>query len=159
MNRPEIILSYPSFVVEFAIVDSSVTYTDRGNLNVGGEWLGEVPKLAICKEYAKETYFLAHCDNDWNILCLVEERQTIAGIKEIAESHYRGIKAKWIKTGYLESDAIDLYEKEKIENSCSFCSKNIYDDDLKQMIFGNKVKICDQCVSSFHEEMSGGTLK
>ena len=131
----------------FAEIDSSVKFMNRKNLNVGGEWLGEVPKLAICKNIEERDYRLVHCDNDWNHLCGVETRESIQEIKDVAEKHYNGINSKWIETNFHESSAKDIIEKELEKTLCSFCDKNPYGaDEPLQMFVGKKAQICSKCV-------------
>ena len=153
MKHPPISLSYPSYVIEFAVVDETVEYMNRKNLNVGGEWLEAVPKLAICYDIEREEYFLAHCDEGWEVLCLVESHKTIAESKINAEKHYRGLNAKWIKTNYKKSEAIKLFEEEKESMKCSFCGRSHYDHEFSELIAGDAAKICNLCVEKFSQEL------
>lgn len=153
MDKPPITLCYPSYVVEYAIVDDTVEYMNRRNLNVGGEWLGAVPKLAICKDIESKELYLAHCNDDWDILCYVESHKTIEESKENAEKHYRGIGKKWIQTNYKESDALEVFEKEKEKMRCSFCGKSHFDHEFQSLICGEKANICDVCVENFSKEL------
>jgi hypothetical protein len=150
MNKPPVTLFYPSYVIEFAIVDSSITFVDRKTLNVGGEWLGKVPKLAISKDIETSEYRLSHCDDDWNDLCSVQTSTSIDLIKQIAEKHYQGITKNWIPTNYKQSDAEVLFLEEADKYRCSFCKKSYYDNAFTTII-GEDPKICDVCVKKFYE--------
>jgi hypothetical protein len=156
MNKPPLSLYYPAYVVEYANVDSTVKFIDRRTLNVGGEWLGAVPKLAICRNIETFEFELSHCSGDWESLCSVQTAATIEAIKEVAEKHYRGIGAKWVETHYKESDAIALFESAKEAEKCSFCGKSHYDTDIHNMIVGEKARICDSCVRAFYQELENG---
>ena len=152
MDKPPVTLFYPSYVVEYAVVDSTVTFMDKKTLNVGGEWLGEVPNLAICKNLVTSEFHLSHCSSKWEDLCSVETADTLEKIKKIAEKHYRGINRKWIPTTYSESDANKIFEEEKEKMKCSFCGKTHYDGVFTGLIKGENANICNVCVESFAKE-------
>lgn len=154
MKKPPITLCYPSYVVEYAVVDDTVEYMNRRNLNVGGEWLGAVPKLAICKDIESNEFYLAHCDDDWDVLCFVESHKTIDESKDNAEKHYRGIRAKWKKTNYMEADAVAIFDEEREKMRCSFCGKSHYDDEFKTLISGEKANICNLCIEDFGKKLN-----
>ena len=149
MKKPPVTLCYLSYVIEYAVVDNTVEYMNRRNLNVGGKWLGAVPKLAICKDIKTKEYFLAHCNKDWDVLCMIETHKTLKESKDNAEKHYRGINKKWIKTNYKKSDAVSVFEKEKKEFTCSFCGKNHYEHEFDQIYCGKSANICNLCVKKF----------
>ena len=153
MKKPPISFCYPTYVVEYAVVDSSVEFLNRGNLNVGGEWLGAVPKLAICRDIYSKAYFLAHCAKDWEMLCMVEEHETLEKSKANAEKHYKGISSKWIRTNYKKKKAIQLFNREKDKMRCSFCGKSHYDHEFASLICGKDAKICNECVGRFSKEL------
>lgn len=154
MDKPPVSLFYPSYVVEYAVVDSDVGFMDRKTLNVGGEWLGKVPQLAICKNTETSEFELSHCSQDWESLCAVQTAATIKEIKDIAERHYPGIRSKWRESNYTEAEALELFEEEKAKMRCSFCGKSHYDDGITGMVTGEKANICNQCVLAFAEEFA-----
>lgn len=154
MKKPPVTLCYPTYVIEYAEIDDSVEYMDRRNLNVGGEWLGAVPKLAICEDIHSGEFHLAHCDDDWRALCFVESHKTIKESKENAEKHYRGIHKKWTKTNYKKTDAEKIFEKEKEKFRCSFCGKSHYDHEFSSLFTGKNANICDECVDAFSKELN-----
>ena len=154
MDKPPIVIVLPTYVVEYALVDSSVRFVDTRTLNVGGQWLGAVPKLAICRNVETSEYHLSHCSDDWEDLCSVECRQTVEELRSIAEKHYVGIKDKWIATGYSEAEAISTIEEIKDSMRCSFCGKSAYDSDVKSLIEGPDAMICDSCVMDFASSLT-----
>ncbi len=89
-------------------------------------WIGAVPKLAICKHIETTEFHLSHCSNDWTALSMVEAEDTLAGIQEVAEKHYKGITDKWIPTNYTESDATKIFDEEKEKMRCSFKCTGCY---------------------------------
>jgi hypothetical protein len=156
MDKPPVSLYFPAYVVEYANVDSTVKFIDRKTLNVGGEWLGPVPKLAICKNIETSEFELSHCSEDWESLCSVQRAASIEAIKEIAEKHYQGIGPKWAESHYRESDAIALFESAKEAEKCSFCGKSQYDTDIHNMIVSSDARICDNCIRTFYKELENG---
>ena len=158
MDKPPISLSYPMFVVEYAIVDHSVHFIDRKTLSVGGEWLGEVPALAISKDVSTGDFHLCHCDSEWKDLCAVQSASTIEEIKEQAERHYLGVGEKWTQTGYSQTDAEAIFDEMREEDKCSFCSESWWDWHLpgqdRKMIVSEHAKICSDCVMRFSKELS-----
>lgn len=147
---PPIVLSFPQYVVEYAVVGADVAYVDRRILNVGGEWLGAVPRLAICKVLGKQEFFLAHCSDDWDVLCLVENAATISEVKGEAEKHYPGIGRKWVETEYVETEAQKLYDEARREWLCSFCGRSHFDHDVHQLVSSESANICDTCIRELY---------
>lgn len=150
MDKPPISLFIPSYVVEYAVVDSTVKYMNKKNLWAGDEWLGAVPKLAISKDIETSEFRLSHCNEEWEDLCAVQSASTIEEIKEIAEKHYQGINKKWIQTDYNESDAIALIEAEKEAVKCSFCGRSPWDEEIGRMVINEKARICELCIKSYY---------
>ena len=151
---PPLSLSFSTFVVEYAIVDSSIKYHERKNLNVGGEWLGAVPKLAICLNLRSSEYHLSHCNDEWEELCNVETRKTIQEIKALAERRYEGIGEKWISTDYTATEAEAYFQEVASEWTCSFCKKSLYDEPMDGMIVCDHAKICYGCIKSFADKIT-----
>lgn len=154
MEKPPVTLFYPSYVVQYAVVDSTVTFVDQKTLNVGGEWLEEVPHLAICMNTETSEYHLSHCSSDWESLCAVQTAATIQEIKNTAARHYQGIRDKWVKTTYTEEEALVIFEEEKEKMRCSFCGKSHFDEGVTGMVTGENANICNACVRAFAEEFS-----
>src|SRR5262245_22403310 len=101
MDRPPPVLD-SARVLEFAVVDSSVRFTGALHLYHGGERVGPVPCLAICRDPNVDGLLLFHCDKNWNVLGAQiwnnPDRPVVAtveGVKERAEEYYSGISSKW----------------------------------------------------------------
>jgi hypothetical protein len=91
-------------VLEYAIVDESVSFTGRLRLFHGDEQVGPVPRLAICKPADMPELLVFHCDEEWNVLGIQAwnspDRPTVTTIPEVKtrmERYYAGISAKWRK--------------------------------------------------------------
>src|ERR1051326_849143 len=96
---------HSTHAIEYAIVDDTVRFEQRHVLNVGGEWLGQVPCLAICQDLHKDEFYLFHCDAEWNVLGVAAGYKSVAEIKARAERSYHGINGKWIPTGHSRAAA------------------------------------------------------
>lgn len=51
-------------VLQYALLDRTVTYSGHSRLFVGGKEVGPVPRLAIGKAMSDGKVLLFHCDND-----------------------------------------------------------------------------------------------
>ena len=152
MKKPPVCLFIPSYVVAYAENDERVCFTDWRNLKVGGEWVGEVPALAICRNVETQRFHLAHCSEAWECLCLEQTAPTIAEAKIIAERHYEGIAANWIETGYTEEEALPVIAQGRESMKCSFCGNSHFDEGVTGMVTGANARICNQCVLAFARE-------
>jgi len=130
-NPPPIIDS--ARVLIYAHVPEDMKYTGAIHLYVGGERLGAVPSLAICRNYyAPGDIVLLFCDRAWNCL-------GCAGLKSLeeamlkAERGYPGISAHWQKSMYDEA-AVNEFLREVYEVDptsewwlfrCSFCRNEV----------------------------------
>ena len=95
-NVPSAILDSAK-VLAFAIVDESVTYINRKTLYVDGVLLGAVPKLAICQNEDEIELMVFHCANDWNVLGVTAEHESIGEAIQYTERSYNGLTDKWVK--------------------------------------------------------------
>ena len=152
MDKPPLSIWLPSYVIEYALIPSTIKHIPSKKIWAGNRWLGAVPRLAISKDYYSGEFHLDHCDDEWQSLSSVESRTDIEEIKIIAEKHYPGISDSWIKTGYKESDA--KIERNIIvkDNACSFCNKSIddMDSEITSMVGINEPRICNICILEFH---------
>lgn len=142
-------------VIEYAIVDDTITYTGRQTLYVGGKELGAVPRLAICQQLDDDMMYLAHCDKYWTVLGASgsgTEPETIEKLKESAENAYQGISNKWQSLGISKEDAIRFEALLDQGRICGFCNR-IFDDDEK-LFHGAYGEICHECVAKLHDEIS-----
>jgi hypothetical protein len=140
-------------VIEYATVDDTVTFEQRHTLNVGGEWLGEVPNLAICQNLDETQFMVFHCDRDWNVLGVAAGFTSTGDAKAKTERSYRGVAAKWVASGYSRDEAEKYVTQRLKSQSCSFCGRTSLQ---YQSIAGDAVRICNHCVDEFHEVMHSG---
>ncbi len=134
-------------VVEYAEADESVVFEQRRTLNVDGQWLGKVPRLAICQDFDTLEFAIQHCADDWEPLGIAGGYASIAHAKSAIERSYHGVSAKWVpaETSFEEARAIN--EAELRANACSFCGRTPLE---VQTIIGNEPRICGQCVDEFY---------
>lgn len=136
--------------IEYAIVDETVRFEQRRWLNVGGAWLGAVPRLAICRNPDELQYMVFHCDNDWNVLGVAGGYATIAEAKARAERSYQGLSSKWMETGHTPEDAARYMAEVFKGNECSFCGRLPPQYDSAVGDAREKVRICNRCIDEFH---------
>lgn len=136
--------------IEYAVVDQTVTFEQRHTLNVGGEWLGEVTNLAICRNLDEATFMVFHCDNEWNVLGVAAGYNSAEDAKVKTESSYHGLAAKWLPTGYSLEDAKAYGAELFNDRECSFCGRR--PPDCHSMA-GDLVRICNYCVDEFYQAM------
>lgn len=149
MNRPPPALDC-AHVVEYAITDKTVMFEQRHTLNVGGEWLGEVPNLAICQDFEKTEFLIFHCNPEWEILGVAAGYRSVQEAKDKIERSYHGITSKWVASEYSRDEAIKYVENQLKAKSCSFCGRTPLQF---QAVAGDAVRICNLCVDSFYEAM------
>jgi hypothetical protein len=83
-------------------VPASARFTGRLHLYDGGERVGPVPFLAICRPHDELGLLLVHCDESWGIVGLqawngpgVEPILTIEEMKSRVEGYYEGLMESW----------------------------------------------------------------
>jgi len=89
-------------LLAYAAVPASARFTGRLHLYHGGEPVGPVPYLAICRPHDSPGLFLVHCDESWDIVGIqawngpgVEPILTIEEMKSQAEIFYEGLMESW----------------------------------------------------------------
>jgi hypothetical protein len=89
-------------LLAYVAVPASARFTGRLHLYSGGDSVGPVPYLAICKPHSDPGLFLLHCDESWNIVGLqawnapgVERILTVEDMKSQAERFYEGLMQSW----------------------------------------------------------------
>ncbi len=161
MGKPPLVLFYPSYVIEYADVDDSIVYVENKSINVGGEWLGKVPRLAICFHLETQKFHLAHCDMEWELITAIIERDSVSEVKAYAEKYYNGISKCWLKTDYSKTDAIKECDEAALEfdeHNCSFCKKSPFIEDIGVIIASDEANICLSCIKDFyHREVTNGS--
>lgn len=117
-NKPPQVLDCAK-VIEYAIVNDSVTYEERKTFFVGGHLLGEIPKLAICQNLGESEFLLFHCDKDWNVLGAAG-LQSIDQAKRKIERSYHGITKEWKSLGTTEEELREFLKKNLAYDACFF---------------------------------------
>jgi hypothetical protein len=141
-------------VLEYAVLDESVTYTGHsslfvGNVNEGLKELGPVPCLAIAQDLKTGEITLMHCDQDWDLLGLGGTYDSIADAKARAERTYHGVSSRWIDAKVIEQEALKYRDEVWADERCSFCDK--IPPDFNMMIKRKDVRICNSCIEEFHK--------
>lgn len=141
-------------VIEYAILDESVTYSGHSSLFVGKpdeglKELGPVPCLAIAKDLKTGEIALLHCDEEWDLLGFGGGYQSVERAKASAERAYHGISSRWIGAQITEQEALKYRDQVWVEERCSFCDK--IPPDFNMMIKRKDVRICDACIEEFHK--------
>jgi hypothetical protein len=135
------------YVVAYANADLSVGFEQRNTLSVNGQWLGRVPRLAICRDFDSGEYLIQHCSEDWDPIGVAGGYDSIEDAKSRIERAYPGIGGKWITTQTSLEDARALRNAELRAESCSFCGRTSL--EVTTMV-GDSVRICGACIDEFH---------
>jgi hypothetical protein len=147
MSRPPPALDSAQ-VIEYAVTDETVTFEQRKTLNVGGQWLGEVSNLAVCRNLDETEFMVFHCNHEWEVLGVAAGYSSMDEAKERTERSYHGITAKWVASGYSRDDAVKYVEAKFKDQSCSFCGRTPLQF---KAIVGDAVRICNHCIDSFYD--------
>jgi ClpX C4-type zinc finger len=147
MNRPPPAIAC-LHVLEFAVIDDTVKFTQRHTLSVGGEWLGPVPAIAICEKLDRSEIFVCYCDGAWKSQGVAAGYTTIDDAKSRVERSYEGLRGKWMLADYSLDDAIGYIDDQFSETTCAFCHR---DARQFQKYVGEEVRICVDCIDRFHE--------
>ena len=142
-------------VIEYAILDDTVTYTGRRTLYVGGKELGPVPCLAILENLEGGHIYIAHCDESWSVLGasgIDANVETIESLKNEAEVSHRGVTPKWQSLGVSKEDAVRFDELLGEGVVCGFCSRSV--STKEELFHGPYGDICHSCVEAFHKTLS-----
>lgn len=143
-------------VLEYAIVDESVTYSGHSSLFVGTateglKELGPVPCLAITKDLKTGEIALLHCDAEWDLLGTGGNYVSIEQAKASAERAYHGITSRWVDPKVSEDDALKYRDEVWADDRCSFCGKIPPDFDM--MIKSDNARVCDSCIEEFYRQL------
>jgi ClpX C4-type zinc finger len=142
-----------AYAIEYAAVDETVAFEQRQTLNVGGEWLGAVPQLAICQNLDESQFMVFHCDRDWSVLGVAAGYKSVAEAKTKTEKSYHGISAKWRPTGHTREEAARHIADQFKGQECSFCGRT---PNQYESCVGDHVRICNHCVNEFHAAIHSG---
>jgi hypothetical protein len=143
-------------VIEYAIVDPSVRFEQRYTLNVDGEWLDEVPRLAICRNLDESKFMVFHCDNDWNVLGVAAGYNAIDEAKAKVELCYHGLSAKWTPTGHSIDEARRQVAAQFKGQECAFCGRPPWQCDAMVCNTADTVHICNYCVDEYYDAIHAG---
>jgi hypothetical protein len=144
-TRPPPVLA-SARVLEYAVLDSSVGYSGRTWLFVGGRELGRVPRLAICEGLETPEILLLFCGDDWTILA-VAGYDSVSRAKARAERTYPGASRCWVGAGVTREEAVAILERESQKLSCSFCGRK--PTQVRNLIVNGESRICNFCVAQF----------
>jgi hypothetical protein len=144
-------------VLCYASVGDDIEYTERIHLIVGGERLGRVPALAICRSYnIPDDILLLFCDAEWNSQgCIAFTTVDEAKLK--AERGYPGLMARWVESTHDDGAVADFLRNEYDvdpgsewwRHRCSFCQKDVEGMGISK----GWATICAACVDSFHSAL------
>jgi len=141
-----------SLVLEYAILDLSVTYSGHSNVFLGDREVGPVPGLAICHDAKKDRFLLLHCDENWDVLGIAR-KESAANAKTSAERAYPGVSALWANPGFTDEDVARYLEESSSggEMRCDFCGRTPLDFENPRFIQKNDACICESCVKACYE--------
>lgn len=144
-------------VIEYAIVDDTVTFQQLGTLFVDGVLLGRVPTIAICQNLDEETFMIFHCSAEWEVLGVVADCASLIDAKQKVERMYPGISAKWLSTRYTRDAATRYVESIFKGEECSFCSR--IPPQFDRAYTRNNVNICNHCIDEFYSLLQSERVK
>jgi hypothetical protein len=94
---PPTIMLDDSALLCHAVLDEFVGCTvGHGLFFVNGKEIGKVPRLAICRDKASGFFTLYYCDEDWKLLGVATNYQSVEAAKNRAERIYPGSSTRWI---------------------------------------------------------------
>jgi hypothetical protein len=146
-------------VLEYACVDETVHFTGRLHLYRDDVRVGEVPRLAICREFDDGLFLLVHCDEQWEVLGVqawnasgVEAPGSLEQARLEAEHYYAGISRNWVALDVPLEEALRYSQELDREFICSFCGKG---PEQRSSVFrSGKATICGDCVRELHQMLS-----
>lgn len=140
-------------VLEYAILDDSVTHSGRSSVFVGSPAglveLGPVRCLAITQDLRTGEISLLHCGAEWEVLGLGGNYDTIEQAKSRAERAYHGLSSLWIDANVSRDEALKYVDEVWGDERCTFCGKNV--SDVALMMTRDDARICDSCIDKFYE--------
>ena len=130
-------------VLEYAILDATVSYSGHSRLFVNGKELGPVPCLVIGAALKTNETFLFHCKRNWNSLG-VAAYKSISEAKQKAERIYPGIGTRWVQIHVSEKKVTKYLDDLWRRMQCTICGKK--PDEILQLVEKNGIKVCDSCI-------------
>jgi hypothetical protein len=110
MNKPQkipppIIADNDRVLLCYAWLDDSVGYTEgHGLFFVDGKEIGKVPGLAICEDKRSHKPTLYYCDENWRVLGLAANYESVDAAKRRAEKIYPGVTTRWVEAHFTDKD-------------------------------------------------------
>ena len=108
LNKPPIVLD-GARVIEYAVIDETVTYTGKMCVIVGGKKLPPAEALVISQNLGDNKYLLFYCTAEWKVMG-AGFFASIKDIKAYSELCYQGIMTKWIEFGTTEAEAREFMD-------------------------------------------------
>jgi hypothetical protein len=147
-------------VLEYAVLDQSVTFTGKLHFYAGNERVGAVPHLAICRDLHTDDLMLFHCDPEWGVIGVqawngpaAEPVASVQDVKARADHYYTGLSQKWITHPASREEALAYHQERIGKDRCSFCNRSIH--DIRFLVEGNNdARICDLCVEKLHGQIA-----
>lgn len=136
-------------VLEYAVLDASISYRGHRGLFTGEKEVGPVPCLAICMIGTGPEVLLLHCNRDWTVRG-ISERESLGAARDFAEQIYPGVSSVWIDAHVAEEEAAK-HRKEVGNGQCTFCKRTALDGENSRFIQKNDAWICDSCVKECYE--------
>ena len=143
-------------VLEFAFVQPPAQFTGKLRLNVGGEWLGAVPRLVIGQDLTTGELLLLHCDEQWDVKGVqgwngpaAAPVSDVDDIKIRTEKFYSDLMPFWQKHAATLEEATAYHKQQMEELVCQFCG------ELPETVLFSQGsgRICAHCVERFHKEL------
>jgi len=142
-------------VLEYAILNDSLSFSGKTLLFVDGKELGRVPCLAICQNLNETEVLLFHCGSDWTVLG-VGGYDSVSAAKNRAERIYPGVSSCWVQAHVSENEASKYLDEMWGDQRCSFCGKR--PDEVGQIFGRGSAYVCSNCISEFHEDLRKNRL-
>jgi hypothetical protein len=137
-------------VLEYAVLDQSISYSGHSYLFVDGKEVGPVPCLAICQNLQDPEILLMHCDREWTVLGIAAY-DSVTTAKDRAAHIYLGVSTHWIETGVTEQEASKHLDELWGDKRCTFCGRR--PDEIEQLISGEAARICNICIEEFYRTL------
>jgi hypothetical protein len=141
---PPFICVNDRFLLQYAILNDSMSYSGKSLVSVGRKEVGWVPCLAICQDKDSPSVTLYFCDSDWNLIAVVG-CGTVERGKNITERMYPGVLALWIEAHFTDEDANRYFDELFSDIRCSFCQKTPGEALTATFTSDGENRICADC--------------
>ena len=103
-------------VLFYAETGGAESYTGKLTIYTGKSKklreLPPVPRLVVSEQLSNDEYLLMHCSSSWKVLAVTRAKSIVAA-KELGESAYRGLTAKWVAYRSLTPEETSELEAER----------------------------------------------